>query len=390
MVQTLREYCKNENREPRAFLTGDPNNKQFLETKVLELIQDIKLKPSMKTNIKVLKDSNNSRFGQISLCAGDVIQDNEKMDLQDHLQISFVDFAGHSEYVSCSTLFMKETGIFLICFDAQKIPEISTDDWYFPSIGTYFELVTDCCPVPIFVLVATKMDLCQATGLDTKLAQILDAARQHLRSISKRSQRIKSVFLFDEIISTSSAKITKPTLDCLSSKLVAICGHKDLLDVKLVTIPTVWRRMIEKAKTHLKVSIDDLVQDYTRVVMKHGDEAVTEEMIALGGWEGVIKKSRERARNQETQPTLQFSEGPTIQATDLRQSVGKRTESKDQIPIKSNEDAKAPTPVFSQTQEENLEENVTSTDLKQKVETILSVLSTNNEIFWFRLILKIN
>ena len=116
LVRTLRDYCKSKNQEPKPFLTGDPQNKQFLETKVMELIQDIKLEPSMKCVVELQKNLKDSRFGLISLCPEDSIREEGKEDISDHLQIAFVDFAGHSEYVSCSTLFMKETGVFLICF----------------------------------------------------------------------------------------------------------------------------------------------------------------------------------------------------------------------------------------------------------------------------------
>ena len=81
------------------------------------------------------------------------------------------------------------------------------------------------------------MDLCQTFDLEPKLNDILDAAREHLQSISKRSKGLRDVFLLDEIIRTSSAECTQTILEGLISKLVAICGHRDLLDVKLVTIP---------------------------------------------------------------------------------------------------------------------------------------------------------
>ena len=112
LVQTLREYCNNKDQEPKSILTGDPKNKHLLETKVLELVQDIKLQPSVKSTIKVIQKLKDSKFGQIYQCGDDsVTQDYDKEDVSDLLQISFVDFAGHSEYVSCSTLFMKETGV---------------------------------------------------------------------------------------------------------------------------------------------------------------------------------------------------------------------------------------------------------------------------------------
>ena len=379
LVQTLREYCNNKSQKPRSILTGDPQNKQLLETKVLELIQDVKLNPSVKSDIKVLKNPKVSKFGLISSCPGGVvIQDDET---NDHLQISFIDFAGHSEYVSCSTLFMKETGIFLICFSAEKLAKASTEYCFFPSIGTYFEIVTQCCPAPIFVLVATKMDLCQTFDLEPKLNDILDAAREHLQSISKRSKGLRDVFLLDEIIRTSSAECTQTILEGLISKLVAICGNRDLLDVKLVTIPKAWRRMIEKARTNFRVSIDGLVQDYKEVILKHDDEAVTEEMLSLGGWEGVIKNFKKRERKQNVQHTSQVSEEPAVESA---------PQSNDMMPKESRKEAEAALPSLKLKlkQDGPQKENEDSRDLQKKMKTILSILSSNNEVFWFRFVFQ--
>ena len=384
LVQTLREYCNNKSQEPRSILTGDPNNKQLLETKVLELIQDVKLNPSVKSDVKVHKNQKVSKFGLISSCpGGGVIQGDKKGNTKDHLQISFIDFAGHSEYVSCSTLFMKETGIFLICFDAQKLSKASTEYCFFPSIGTYFEIVTQCCPAPIFVLVATKMDLCQSFDIEPKLNEIIDAAREHLCSISKRSKGLRDVFLLDEIIRTSSAECTQTILEGLISKLVAICGHRDLLDVKLVTIPKAWRRMIEKARTNFKVSIDGLVQDYKEVILKHDGEAVTDEMLSLGGWEGVIKNFKRRERKQNAQRTSQVSEEPTA---DVNRTVESAPQSNDFMSKESREDAKAP--LSEPKQDESQRGNTDSRDLQKKMKTILSILSANNEVFWFRFVFQ--
>ena len=391
LVRTLRDYCKSKNQEPKPFLTGDPQNKQFLETKVMELIQDIKLETSMKCVVELQKNLKDSRFGLISLCPEDSIREEGKEAISDHLQIAFVDFAGHSEYVSCSTLFMTETGIFLICFDIQKFLEVSAEDRYFPSIGTYLELVTDCCPAPIFLLVATKMDLCQSPELESKLSEIMDAAKQHLQSVSKRSSRLKNVFLFDEVIRTSSAQITKASLEGLSCKFVAICLHKELLDIKLETIPRVWRRMIEKAKSHLKVSINDLVQEYRTMDMQSDNAKLTEDVIALKGWEAVVKKIRERPRpeileDQRSQKaqSLGSEKGLTMEdaTNNPKETIMGRT--KHDKKIKSSRDAKTRNLVPPPKHEE-IEPPEELAAQRKKMKTILSILSANNEIFWFRL-----
>ena len=162
--------------------------------------------------------------------------------------------------------------------------------------------------------------------------------------MQRRSKRLRKVFLFEEIITISSAQITRSSLESLSSKLAAICVHKDLLNIKLETIPTVWRRMIDKAKKSLKVSIDELCQEYRRMGIKGDEETITDDLITLGGWESVIKKLRVGPRYQTLNPALPLKQ----EGTEAQKEMADRT------------------------------------DLREKMKSILSILSANNEIFWFR------
>ena len=95
----------------------------------------------------------------------------------------------------------------MIAFDAPKYLKHEATkkfDPYHPSIGTYLELITRSCPEPIFILVATKTELCPAGKYDS----ILKTAKAHLISIATRSIMLQKVVLFDEVIKTSSAKPT--------------------------------------------------------------------------------------------------------------------------------------------------------------------------------------
>ena len=77
----------------------------------------------------------------------------------EQIEVSFVDFGGHTEYASSSPIFIKEKAVFLICFPVAKFKkESALDDEYFPSIGTYIQLILENCDTPIIFLVATKGD----------------------------------------------------------------------------------------------------------------------------------------------------------------------------------------------------------------------------------------
>ena len=168
--------------------------------------------------------------------------------------------------MSCSTLLMREKGIFLICFDTEKLMQASQPicEGYHPAIGTYFETVTEKCPNPMFFIIATKMDKCEKSDTKETLKNILETAKEHLDSISRRSSRVKSAFLYNEVIPTSAADEDQleGTLQNLTSLLVAVCDHRELMDVRLKTMPIVWKEMIQSLRQHLQVSIKEVEQEY--------------------------------------------------------------------------------------------------------------------------------
>ena len=77
--------------------------------------------------------------------------------------------------------------------------------------------------------------------------------------------------------------------------MAAVCGHENILDVKLRTIPKCWRKMINSVKAITKVSIDQLEDEYSQVYKKveeHGpNDAGAED---LGGWGEVALKLKEK------------------------------------------------------------------------------------------------
>ena len=197
---------------------------EFCETVVLDLLQGIKIEGTKSMSVQI---EEKSKHKVIKLSRKSESESVNQKDLK-HLQISFIDFGGHTEYVACSTLFMKEKGIFFVCFDAHRFLSSSVKDRYFPAIGTYLELVAEHCPEPIFFLVATQMD--ETVGNEekfseilstTKESEIISAAEEHLAYISRKSSLMKSSFLLGELLKTSCADAThlETILQDVSSKL---------------------------------------------------------------------------------------------------------------------------------------------------------------------------
>ena len=166
LVRTLEKYCKDKKAKPEAVLTGDPKYKGLIETKVMELVKDVKLETRSGISLELEDSKGVPKFCLIHQSSEEEKEEDKQSDesgeRDSNIQMSFVDFAGHSEYVSCSTLFMKKKGIFLICFDTEKLMKTRKpiEEGYHPAIGTYFEIVIEKCPTPMFILIATKMDKC--------------------------------------------------------------------------------------------------------------------------------------------------------------------------------------------------------------------------------------
>ena len=92
-------------------------------------------------------------------------------------------------YASCSPIFIKEKGVFLVCFPMIKFKdESSLDEEYFSSIGTYMQLVLENCDTPILLLVATKCDLLDNTSVNAQVASVLSTAKEHLEAIANKSE----------------------------------------------------------------------------------------------------------------------------------------------------------------------------------------------------------
>ena len=118
LVGTLRDYCKDITKVPKPVLTGTDEHRDRLETRVLDLVDNIQLQQRARPKLTVKK-------GKVGLIAVEdnpeekLTQETEEKVLEE-IKTSFVDFGGHNEYASCSPIFIKEKGVFLICFPLSR------------------------------------------------------------------------------------------------------------------------------------------------------------------------------------------------------------------------------------------------------------------------------
>ena len=114
----------------------------------------------------------------------------------------------------------------------------------------------------------------EAEDADEKLNTMLQAAQEHLDSISRRSNKLKAAFLYNEILKTSAKDEDHlgVILERLSSILAAVCDHGELMNVKPLVMPTVWRDMIESLRKQLKVSIAEVGHEYVKMLDASADK----------------------------------------------------------------------------------------------------------------------
>ena len=198
LVQTLKNYCKNMVKPPKPILTGDEENKAYHETRVLDIVENLKLHGNGRNQLRLRREHNEAKLGIVNEEPSYEASQTEEEALKE-IEVSFVDFGGHTEYASCSPIFIKEKAVFLICFPVAKFKKESPlDDEYFPSIGTYVQLILENCDTPIIFLVATKGDEVKDPSVKGNLSSVLATAKEQLDAIAKKSKNknpfIKNLF----------------------------------------------------------------------------------------------------------------------------------------------------------------------------------------------------
>ena len=272
LVGTLRDYCKDTSKVPKPVLTGTDEHRDRLETRVLDLVDNVQLQQKRAHPKLTVKK------GKVGIIT---VEDNpEKRPTQEteekileNIKTSFVDFGGHNEYASCSPIFIKEKGVFLICFPLSRFKlHLAYKSEFFPSIGTYLQLVMENCEMPIIFLVATKAEQVNDPSISASLSDVMSTAREYLEEIAKKSKGRKP-FIFDRVFQTSLDLTTqanlKSVLDDLMSNLVAVFGHRKLMDVQLRSVPKAWRKTVNFWKSnHQQITIEAAAAEYRAIIEK--------------------------------------------------------------------------------------------------------------------------
>ena len=104
-VRTLQNYCENPARyRPKSFLTGDPKNEDYKETKVMEVVKNIKFKKRCVTKAREHSEGDHSKLTII-----EVDENEAKSDID--LNLNITDFGGKSILSPLMSLKLESTNV---------------------------------------------------------------------------------------------------------------------------------------------------------------------------------------------------------------------------------------------------------------------------------------
>ena len=63
LVQTVQKYCKDKVKTPKPFLTGDEENKSYLETRVLDIVENCFLQRNDQNRLIIRREHNEAKGG---------------------------------------------------------------------------------------------------------------------------------------------------------------------------------------------------------------------------------------------------------------------------------------------------------------------------------------
>ena len=240
--------------------------------------------------------------------------------------------------------------------------------------------------------------------------------------------------MYNKVIKTSAADEDQlqDTLENLCTILAAVCNHRELMDVRLKTIPTVWKDMIENLRQYLQVHIEDIEREYQSMLESNQrildqiseveeqystSESSQQTPLILEGYDlskwaqmmrgySTSSNTPDDPKNVGTEETLQEEtrnkEEAHYRKVPIKEEVLLRDATTDSVEKKPKSQKKGifsfgPTPPSSK--EDSKEERSKSTDeakrdgsedkdvaVCQKVKTILQAFSADHDIFWFRYI----
>ena len=407
-VNTLSNFLQNPMEEPEPVLANSDN--KLLETQVLEFYDAKKFQHIKKLSVKLKKDESKTELINFEVNNTPAEESNKTA----QLNIKLVDMGGHQEYYACSSLFISTSGVFLICFDSHLLEKAKerakekegvkdqVDDFYYGSVGTYIDLISNTTEKarlrPKIALVATKTEL-SSTGTD--YIEILDRTKQHLSSVAKGNK----VFLVNEVLKTSSAKVSRKDLTDFHLRLATLCSDKELKEEYEEVRPTSWQTLLTYLQEHSSLSFDKVVEKWRS--MKKSEVLPDEDKLSINiSQEDLELLTKFKTMLEPISIETSMEEEPKIQHSDSTSQISESkatcvqpttpvapktfsTVGKSSVQTEEGEDTMTTLdavkePTLSNPSDEYIVEGNLQNELEKEVEFILFYLTEIGEILWFK------
>ena len=250
-MRTMQRFCQGVPKEDLSFLTDDPENHEYFETKVLEVINDVVMKESVEEEVALLdlKDIKMAKFSKK--------KNNSTMARE--VVVNVYDAGGQKEYFVATALFMKERVTFLVAFDGHDMQITQVDGQIVPekyqqTLGTYIDLICQNCKNPCIQLLATKMD--SMDGSERALwKDIWNKVADHLNSFSNETRQI---VLTSEILNVSARVISEDQITKIVSRTAALLLSEEITDLPKSGIPNLWTAVTSGKHSGIKVKTSKL------------------------------------------------------------------------------------------------------------------------------------
>ena len=256
-ANTFKRFIENPGENPISVLTE--NNKQLLETQVLEVYDEIHLQQTKKLAINL--ESLSSKVKLVNFKEDEV--SNDELSKRKQLKLQLLDFGGQHEYRSCLSLFMSSSGVILICFDSSKLTTENAEEQYYSSVGSYIDFLRETAIgskiQPKIMLVATKY---KKTKESIKTCdKVLELAKAHVKSLETETP----IILVNEVLKTCSEEVTKEMLEEQYVKLSTLCTDEQINEKQTGTTPAEWFNVLDKIKPSTHLTFNKFVEVYKKV-----------------------------------------------------------------------------------------------------------------------------
>ena len=132
-------FTENPLKEPKPVLSE--NDSLLTETQLVEVYSGVKLRHGDNLTLGIWSPGRDHGH-QLMTFTKNTSDTSQQKNFQKTVKMNIFDLGGHSEYYSCSGLFIAASGIFLVCVDSSDFKTQSFHEEYYCRIGCYIDFIS--------------------------------------------------------------------------------------------------------------------------------------------------------------------------------------------------------------------------------------------------------